>query len=350
MALITNTSPFYHTIIIGGGQAGLAAAYYLQKQNKDFVILEAASEIGHSWKNRYDSLTLFTSARYNSLPGMPFPGNLDRFPTKDEVVDYLKNYATRLMLPVLFDTRVISVHKSDFFLVTTTKGLLRAKNVIVCTGAFQEPFIPAFSNQLNTSILQLHSSDYKRPSQLKPGDTLVVGGGNSGVQIVEEILNEPGSALFSFSGKLKAMPNNRLTQLLVFGCGLASASIHSPVGKWLKSRPEPVIGTDLKKLFADPRLRLVGRTNGGNRLEIFCENATLDSVQNIIWATGFKPDFTWIDADIFNKAGYPEHERGVTRLKGLYFLGLPWMHSRFSGLLGGVGKDAEYISKLVVRN
>lgn len=345
---LTGTIESFHSIIIGGGQAGLAAAYYLQKRNKDFVILEAAPEAGHSWKMRYDSLTLFTSARYNSLPGLRFPGDPDRFPTKDEVAEYLKDYITLFMLPVLFDTRVISVNKNDdSFLVTTTKGLLRAKNVIVCTGAFQKPFIPSFSGQLNPSILQLHSSAYLRPSQLMQGDTLVVGGGNSGVQIVEEILREKGNVFFSFSGNLKAMPNNKLTQFLVFGCGLASASIKSPVGKWLKNRPEAVMGTDLKELFDCSNLQLVGRTTGGNENEIHCEKATLHSVKNIIWATGFKPDFSWIGADILNPDGFPVHERGVTKIKGLFFLGLPWMHSRFSGLLGGVGKDAEYISRIL---
>lgn len=337
-------SEFYNTIIIGGGQAGLAAAHHLQKRKKDFVILEASPEVGHSWKNRYDSLKLFTSARYNSLPGLRFPGNQDRFPTKDEVVKYLKDYASTFQLPVSFDTRVLSVNKAgDSFLVSTTRGLLRARNVIVCTGAFQKPFIPSFSEQLSPSILQLHSSVYSRPSQLKEGDTLIVGGGNSGVQIAEEILEEVGKAYFSFSGSLKAMPNNKLTQFLVFGCGLASASISSPIGNWLRNRPEPVMGTNLKELFANSGLGLVGRTIGGNGNDVFCENGTLDSIQNVIWATGFKPDFSWIGADIFNKAGYPEHVRGVTRMEGLYFLGLPWMYSRFSGLLGGVGKDAAYI-------
>ncbi len=337
---------YFNTIVIGGGQAGLAAAYYLQRREKDFLIVDAAPEAGYSWKNRYDSLTLFTSARYNSLPGLRFPGNPDRFPTKDEVVEYLKEYVSLFRMPVLFDTRVISVDKADgLFLVSTTGGLLRAKNVIVCAGAFQRPFMPSFSDQLSTSILQVHSSDYKRPSQLRVGDTLVVGGGNSGVQIAEEILGESGKVYFSFGGTLKAMPNNKLTQFVVFGCGLASASITSRVGKWLRNRPEPVMGTNLKRLFDDPGFCRVGRTLGGTGTEISCEDATLGSIQNIIWATGFKPDFSWINADIFNEAGYPEQLRGVTRLEGLYFLGLPWMYSRFSGLLGGVGKDAEFIVK-----
>lgn len=247
-------------------------------------------------------------------------------------------------MPILFNTLVTSVKKDHgHFLVQTNGGAVTAKNVIVCTGAFQKPFIPSFSGALNRSIRQLHSSAYQRPGQLKPGNTLIVGGGNSGVQIVEELLKEQGNIFFSFSGKLKAMPNGKLTQLLVFGCGIASASIKSPLGKWMKSRPEPVIGTDLRKLYRSSNLRLVGRTRGASENEIYCEDAALDSVQNIIWATGFRPDFTWINADIFNGAGYPENSRGVTGMEGLYFLGLPWRHSRSSGLLCGVGKDARYI-------
>lgn len=344
MSSISNRSGFFNTVVIGGGQAGLAAAYYLKKRNKDFVILEATAETGHSWKGRYESLRLFTSARYNGLPGLPFPGDPGRFPGKDEVGDYLKNYAASFKMPILFNTRVTSVKKDNgHFLVQTNGGAFISKNVIVCTGAFQKPFMPSFSGALNRSIRQLHSSAYQRPGQLKPGNTLVVGGGNSGVQIVEELLKVQGNIYFSFSGKLKAMPNGRLTQLLIFGCGIASASIKSPLGEWMKSRPEPVIGTDLRKLYRSSNLRLVGRTRGASEDEIYCEDAALDSVQNIIWATGFRPDFTWINADIFNEAGYPETSRGVTRTEGLYFLGLPWMHSRSSGLLCGVGKDARYI-------
>ncbi|MCU0423759.1 MAG: NAD(P)/FAD-dependent oxidoreductase [Bacteroidia bacterium] len=335
----------YNTVIIGAGQAGLSAAYYLNKQRKKYVVLEAAGEIGASWANRYDSLSLFTSARYNNLPGAAFPGDKDRFPTKNEVVDYLNKYVATFNIQVLLNNRVTHLSKSDTdFMVITTTGSFYAKNVIVCTGPFQIPFVPTFSQHLNSNILQLHSNAYKKPAQLRSGDTLVVGGGNSGVQIVEELINHGVKVFFSFSGELKGVPNNILMQRLIFGSGITSASINSLIGKWLKQRKEPIMGTNLKKLFNAPNLTVVGKALSATDQEIICEKSTINTVQNIIWATGFKPDFGWIALDVLDATGFPLQERGLTKIKGLFFLGLAWMYSRNSGLLGGVGKDAKYVT------
>ncbi len=335
----------YNTIIIGAGQAGLSASYYLNKQRKKYVLLEAASEIGASWANRYDSLALFTSARYNNLPGLAFPGDKDSFPTKNEVAEYLNKYVKTFNIPILLNNRVTHLSKNATdFIVTTTKGTFLAKNVIVCTGPFQIPFVPIFSEQLNNNILQLHSNAYKNHTQLRSGDTLVVGGGNSGVQIVEELINHGMKVFFSFSGELKEIPNNMIMQRLIFGSGITSASINSLIGKWLKQRKEPIMGTDLKKLFNAPNLTVVGKALSATDQEIICEKSTINTVQNIIWATGYKPDFRWISLDVLDSVGYPLQERGLTKIKGLFFLGLAWMYSRNSGLLGGVGKDAQYVT------
>lgn len=341
----------YHTIVIGGGQAGLAAAYYLQMAREDFVVLEAGNDIGNIWANRYESLKLFTSSRYNNLPGLPFPGDKSHFPTKDEVVVYLRRYAEYFNLPVLTGHKVVSLSKTgDTFLIKTIDHIFTSQNVIVCTGPFQTPFIPDFSKELSPFIFQVHSSAYQNPRQLKEGATLVVGGGNSGVQIVEEIAGTGKQVYFSFSGKLKALPNNGLIQRLIFGSGITSASIHSIIGRWLKNRPEPIMGTNLKQLFGIPNVSLVGRTLGTRENKIICEKALPGTVSNVIWATGFKPDFSWIELDVFNKdTGFPIQNRGVTKAKGLYFLGLAWMYSRDSGLLGGVKGDAEYITNQLIK-
>lgn len=341
----------YDVIVVGASQAGLAAAYYLQQQKKEFIVLEASDQIGKAWLERYDSLKLFTSARYNNLPGMAFPGGKNHFPTKSEVADYLRGYASAFNLPVLLDHKVTSLSKpgKDFF-ITTSQDQFTATNVIVCTGPFQTPSIPDFAVTLDQSINQFHSSVYRNPEQLAEGNTLVVGGGNSGVQIVEELVKTKRNVLFSFSSKLKSMPNNRLTQILIFGSGITAASISSLIGKWLKKRPEPIMGTNLKRLFRASNLQNVGRTLGGNGVEVRCEKRTFSDIQNIIWATGFKPDFNWIKLDVFNKAAFPIQKRGVTEIRGLFFLGLAWMHSRNSGLLGGVKSDAAYVTNQLIKS
>lgn len=338
----------YNTIIIGGGQAGLAAGFYLKRRQTKFVILEASDRVGESWSNRYDSLKLFTFSRFNNLPGIAFPGNKDRFPTKDEVASYLNKYVSSLELPISLNCKVLSVErKGDGFLITTSRNTLQSSNVIVSTGPFHTPFIPAFSKNLSSAILQMHSSEYRNPAQLQAGDTLVVGAGNSGVQIVEELVAGKRKVYFSFGDKLKRMPNTALTQRLIFGSGLTSLSKHSLLGSIIHNRPEPIMGTDLKDLFAKSNLVQLPRATDAHAESIVFGQTKVDSIANIIWATGFVPNFTWIKLDLFDKQGFPVHRRGVTSEKGLFFLGLAWMHSRNSGLLGGVKDDAKYVTSLI---
>lgn len=338
----------YETIVIGGGQSGLAASYYLQAQNKDFIVLEAEDAIGRSWENRYDSLKLFTSARYNNLPGLAFPGNKSRFPSKDDVAEYLRTYAATFNIPVLFNQKVIKLSRIDgIFYAETEQERFKARNVIVCSGPFHKPSIPAFGRNIDPDILQLHSSEYKNPSQLNRGDVLVVGGGNSGVQIVEELLNHGKKVFFSFNGTLKSLANNQITQRLIFGTGITSASIHSFVGRLLSKRTEPIMGTNLLKLFSHPNVVITGRTFLASKREISCARISLNTANTIIWATGFKPDFSWIDLDVLTGDGSPVHNRGVSNVEGLFFLGLAWMHSRNSGLLGGVKEDAAFITSKI---
>lgn len=338
-----------HTIIVGGGQAGLAAGYYLKKKQVPFLILEASTQAGSSWSARYDSLRLFTFSRYNNLPGIDFPGHKDRFPTKDEVADYLSSYADKLQLPMLLNHSVeLLTKEGKRFSVRASGKTFSCDNVIVATGPFQTPFIPSFHHQLDGSIFQLHSSQYKNPSQLAQGDVLVVGAGNSGVQIVEELVATSRQVYFSYGGKLNTMANNKLTQRLIFGSGLTSLSKSSWLGSLIHKRQEPIMGTNLEKLFASENLHLVGRAMNAEGRTIKFEGRSVENkIASIVWATGFKPDFSWINLAILDERGFPIEKRGVSKIPGLYFLGLAWMHSRNSGLLGGVKEDAAFVTSQI---
>jgi putative flavoprotein involved in K+ transport len=273
-------------IIIGAGQAGLAAGYYLARQGRRFAILDAAPRLGHAWRTRYDSLRLFTSGPYDSLPGLPFPAPADHYPGKDEVADYLERYAATFELPVRLDTPVRALaggRDGAPFRVVTDRGVLDAGQVIVATGPFQRPVVPPFAADLSPAVFRAHSSAYRNPAQIPDGEVLVVGAGNSGAQIAEELARARGVTL---AGR-------------VVGASVDTVS--------------------------------------------FADGASMKPAA-IIWATGFRPDYDWIDLPVFDEAGRPVHRRGVTAISGLYFLGLPWLYRRGSALLGGVGEDAGYIA------
>lgn len=338
-----------HTIVIGAGQSGLAVSYYLKDKSIDYLVLDESSEIGHSWSNRYDSLKLFTNIRHNSLVGLNFPGDKNHYPTKDETAAYLKQYAKHFQIPVKHDTSVKSLRKSDeLFVIETNNGTYHSKNIIVCTGAFHTPFIPEIGTKTSKEIFQIHSKKYKNSSQLKKGKTLVVGGGNSGVQIVEELVNEGKEVYFSYRGQLKGIGNNPLGVWLTFATGLVFASKHSFVGKHIMKNGEVIIGTDLKKLFSHSNLIQTGAMLGAKENELKFERMNVNDVSNIIWATGYTADFNWIQLPIFDEQGNLETDYGVTRIKGLFFVGSAWQRSRASWLIGGVSRDAKYIAEKII--
>ncbi|MCC9166247.1 flavin-containing monooxygenase [Pontibacter harenae] len=336
----------FEAIVVGGGQAGLAMGYYLRQLHKQFVILDAGEKIGASWQNRYDSLKLFTLAPFNGLAGLPFPGKRDYFPSKDEVAQYLQQYAKRFELPVVLQQKVTEVRKQGSqYVVKTADETYTAAQVIVCTGAFHVPFIPAFKKQINPNIKQLHSADYRRPSQLLPGKTLVVGGCNSGFQIAEELLMAGQEVYFSFKGKLIGGNTSALFFTFLFNSGLLSCSKYSWLGNKIQKRQEPIMSSNLDAVLQHPKLHLTGAALGATKVGIICERGVIHDVENNIWATGYTSDFSWIKLPVFDMLGKPVQHRGVTQSEGLYFLGLPWLHSRGSGLLGGVSNDAAYIAK-----
>jgi putative flavoprotein involved in K+ transport len=338
----------FDTIVVGGGQAGLAVGHYLAEQGRNFVILDAGDRIGDSWRGRWDSLRLFTPARYDGLPGMPFPAPGGYYPTKDEMADYLKVYADRFDLPVRTGVRVRLLYKEGgFYLLVSNAGRFEAWNVVVASGPLQRPRIPAFAANLDQTIFQLHSSTYRNPDQLPAGDVLVVGAGNSGAEISVE-LAAAGRRVWLSGRELGRIPFGLGNPFTWWFLGKVLTS-DSRLGRKLIERGKGG-GTPLIRLTLNDILHAgverVPRTDGvaGGRPRL--EDGRILDVDAVVWATGFGPDFDWIKLPIFGKGGYPVHHRGVAEGEtGLYFLALPFQHTLTSALIGGVGADARYVAE-----
>lgn len=337
----------YNTIVIGAGQAGLAVGYHLKRHEQSFVILDLGKEVGESWLRRYDSLVLFTPRLYDSLPGLLLEGDPHGFPTKHEIAVYLKRYAEKFELPIKFQTEVLRVQYRDkVFLVETSQGAFQSKNLIIGTGAFEAPQIPKFSKDLSNDIVQLHSSAYKNPSQLIEGNVLVVGGGNSGAQIAVELSKERETFL-AVSKQLSYLPltiKNKSIFWWLDRSGILKATSNSLVGKAVRKKGDPIFGYDVKDAVSRKEITIKPKVTGGAGNQITFEDMSLLKVKNIIWATGFESKYPWLEIKgVFDKKGKVIHNRGITTVEGLYFIGLPWQHRRGSALLQGVGADAEYI-------
>ena len=341
----------YDTVVVGGGQAGLAMGYHLANHGVDFVILDASPRVGDAWRNRWDSLRLFTPARYSGLPGMPFPDLPSHFPDKDQVGDYLERYVERFDLPLRTNTRVTALRDDGRrFVMHTGTALFSARNVVVATGPFQRPRVPAFVGQLGAHIHQMHSSAYRNPFDLPEGDVLIVGAGNSGAQIAIE--------LSRFRDVTLAGPDigrlpRRILGLDVFHW-LWPMFRHLHLGTWPGRRlgertppADPLIGIGPRD-FARHGVRREGRISAV-RDGFPTVSGHLLRVNVVIWATGFDTDFSWIELPGVRSNGAPSHTRGVTATPGLYFIGLPFLHRRSSALLGGVGDDAEFIAGHIAR-
>jgi putative flavoprotein involved in K+ transport len=346
-----------HTIVIGGGQAGLSVGYHLKKQGIPFLILDAGARVGDAWRNRWDSLRLFTPARYDSLPGLPFPGRGDTFPTKDEMADYLEDYAHHFNLPVQSSVKVDGLSKQgNHFVVTAGSLRYEAENVVVAMANYQEPRQPAFTRDLDSSIVQLHAHQYRNPSQLQEGVVLVVGAGNSGADIAIDVGQTHPTWM---SGKESGIIPYRIESFLgrfVFvrllrfvGHRILTAS--TPMGRKLRPkllhRAAPLIRVKPADLAAggiERVARVVGVRNGQ---PLLADDRTLD-VKNVIWCTGYHPGFSWINLPIFDHDGDPVHERGiVAAAPGLYFVGLQFLYSMTSATVNGVSRDAKRVVKAI---
>lgn len=337
----------YDTLIIGAGQAGISIGYYLKKTNQKFLIIDKVSELGDSWKERYDSLVLFTPRMYSSLPDMKMEGDPHGFPNKDEVADYLRKYVEEYDIPVRLHTEVVNVsNQNEGFIVKTTEEEFETRNLVIASGPFHSPSIPYLAKHLPSDIKQIHSSEYLNPKQLTDGNVLVVGGGNSGAQIAVE-LSEERETYLSYSGKLTYLPLVLKGKSIFWWfdkLGIFNASNTSRLGKFIQKKGDPIFGYDLKHAIKQkkiiPKERVI---DAKHDLVIFKDLSTL-KVNNIVWATGFKSSLSWLEIkNLYDKEGKIIHHRGVTKVKGLYFIGLPWQYRRGSALLQGVGFDAEYI-------
>jgi putative flavoprotein involved in K+ transport len=339
----------YELIVIGAGQAGLALGYWLAKQDVDFLIVDANARVGDSWRRRWDSLRLFTPAKYSGLPGLGITGDPYHLPTRDEIADYLEWYAQVFELPIRHNVRVKQVTRATKGFRIETDGIqLEADNVVVATGPFHVPRIPDVSRQISGDIVQLHSSEYRTPSELPDGGVLVVGAANSGAQIALELAKTRDVMLAGRS--VGAMPRRVLRRdvfdwlyLTVMRPG-ADSFVGRRIRRKVLGSTDALIGMTEQDLTSGG-VRRVGRVIDAEDGKPRFADRSIADVASIIWATGFRPDFSWIDAPIFGNDGFPVHQRGVSAVPGLYFLGLRFQYRLSSSLIGGVGEDARFIAE-----
>jgi putative flavoprotein involved in K+ transport len=340
----------FDVVVVGGGQAGLAAGWHLRQRGLRFLVLEAAAELGHTWRTRWNSLRLFTPAEHDALPGLPFPAPAGSYPGKETVAAYLRDYATAFDLPVQLNARVTGLQRTDGgFRLSTDDRTYRAGQVIVATGPFQTPFTPPLAAGLDASVTQVHSAAYRSPDALPEVPTLVVGGGNSGFQIAEELAATRPVEL-SVGSAYPALPQRLLGRDLFWWLtrlGLMRVTAGSRLGRRLQTR-ETLIGSSRRSLQRagvrfQPRL-----VDAADRTVRFADG-TSSEVAVVVWATGYRPDYSWIDIPGVLRDGRVVHSRGVTEIPGLYFLGLPWQHTRGSALLGFVADDAAHVAAHLAR-
>jgi putative flavoprotein involved in K+ transport len=336
----------HDVIVVGGGQAGLALGYHLSKQGRNFTILEAASEPAAAWRERWDSLKLFTSARYDGLPGMDFPGDPDRYPSRDEVADYLTEYARRFALPVELNSRVTAVRRQgDRYAVELDDRTYDAGQVVIATGPFQTPVVPRLARDLGDEVVQMHSTAYRSPDSIPEGRVLVVGGGNTGFQVAQE-LSASREVHLSIGSRQMPLPQRILGRDLFWyleKTGLIRKTLDSRMGRRMAER-DTLIGSAPRRLRKQHGVELHGRAVSADGSTVRFDDGTRLDVAGVVWATGFRADHSWIDVPVFDGDGRVIHERGVTQVPGLYFIGMLWQHTRGSALLGWVKDDAEYIA------
>ena len=343
----------FETVIVGGGQAGLATGYHLARLGRSFVVLDAGARVGDPWRGRWDSLRLYTPARYSGLPGWPFPGDPFHYPARDEVADYLEAYAARFELPVRPGIRVDRLSRQgDRFLVAAGDRRFEATNVVVAAGAYHHPRVPGFAAELDPAIRQLHSSAYRRPDQLRDGRVLVVGAGNSGAEIALELsASHPIWLSGRHPGNEPARAGSRFDRVATPAIWFAFSrvlSVDNPVGRRLRPKllnaAAPLARVRRRDLAA-AGVERVPRTAGTRDGLPLLEDGRVLEVANVVWCTGFRHDFGWIDLPVFDDDGEPRHDRGVVADQpGLYFVGLFFLSSVTSALVGGVGRDAGHVA------
>jgi len=348
----------HDTIVIGGSQSGLTAGYLLRKLGRDFVILDGHKRVGDAWRKRWDSLLLFTPNSFNGLVGLRFPGPRFAKPTKDDMADYLESYAARFELPVRTGARVERLARNGSgYVVTTGDRTYEADNVVIATGASYHPKTPAIADELDPSIVQMHSHHYVGPHQLKPGPVLLVGAGNSGADIAMEVAKThetwlAGRDVGHVPFRIDSFKARFLVKLVRFA-GHRILTLRTPVGRKvapkLTEHGNPLVRVKPKDLLA-AGVRRVGRVEGVKEGRPVLDDGRVLDVANVIWCTGFRQDWSWIDLPSIPTAGVPPHERGIVGAEpGLYFLGLFFQYAATSETVTGVARDATHIVKHLAR-
>jgi putative flavoprotein involved in K+ transport len=347
-----------NTVVIGGGQAGLSVGYHLARRDVPFVILDAGARIGDAWRARWDSLRLFTPACFDGLAGMPFPGPRFAFPTKDEMADYLEAYARQFSLPVRSGARVERLSRvGERLLVVAGGRRYDADNVVVAMSNFQRPRRPPFAAELDPALVQLHSFEYRTPSQFQPGGVLLVGAGNSGAEIAMEAVTshetwlagrDVGRVPFDVGGRAGRLG---LTRMVLRGLFHRVFTVATPIGR--RVRPKvlhgsgPLIRTKRPHLIA-AGVQLVPRVTGVEQGRPKLEDGRVIDAANVVWCTGYHAGFSWIDLPVFGEDGQPQHQSGIVPAQpGLFFVGLHFLHAFSSTMIHGVGRDAERIAAAI---
>ena len=356
-----NASSFdgHEAVVIGAGQAGLAAGYHLARRGIDFTVLEASRRVGDVWRERYDSLLLYSPARYNALPGLSFPLAGHAFPTGGQMADYLEAYADHHRLPVETGVRIDRVRASNEaddggYAIWAGDRRYEANQVIVATGAFQRPHVPELAGRLDPGIRQLHSADYRGPHQLADGPVLVVGLSHSGADIAYEVANAGHRTFVSGKahGQLPFSVDSRRARLawpVMRFVAWNVLTLSTPIGRKMAPKVRAGGGPLLRVRRGDLTAAGVtlheARTAGvdGRGRPVLADGTALD-VANVVWCTGFRPDYGWIELPVIGEDGWPRERRGVVDDRpGLYFLGIPFLYSFTSMLVLGAGRDAAHV-------
>ena len=350
----------HEVVVIGAGQSGLSVGYHLARRGVPFVILDANARVGDQWRRRWDSLRLFTPSRFDGLPGMPFPAPRQAFPTKDEMADYLEAYVKHFALPVENDVRVERLSREgDHYVVEAGERRFVARHVVVAMATYQKPRIPSFARDLDRDIVQLHSSEYRNPEQLREGAVLVVGAGNSGSEIAREVARshttwmagrDTGHLPFRIDGPVAGRVLVPLVLRVLFH---RIFTLSTPIGR--RVRPKliaqggPLIRVkpaDLEAAGVKRAPRVTGVSDGQ---PVLADGRKLE-VANVIWSTGFHPGFSWIDLPVLDEHGEPVQKRGIVESEpGLYFVGLHFLYAFSSTMIHGADRDAAYVTGRIAK-
>lgn len=351
----------YKTVVIGAGQAGLTVGYHLKRQGIEHVIIDSARRIGDVWRMRWDSLRLFTPAKFDGLDGMRFPGDGDHFPTKDEMADYLEAYAAHHRLPVHLGVKAERLHKiGALFHVETSAGTYLADQIVVAAASYQKPRLPEFAANLSPDVMQMHSHQYRHSGQICAGPVLLVGAGNSGAEIAMDLApthevwlagRNVGHIPFDISS---LMGRKLLIRLVIRGLFHHLFTVRTPMGRAFRRKMHghgmPLIRTRPGQLHR-AGVRRIGRVIDVENGEVIAEDGQRLAPRTVIWCTGYHPGFDWIDLPVLDAQGEPRHRFGrASTVDGLFFAGLHFQYAVSSTMVAGVGRDARRVADLVAKS